>query len=241
MRMESLTEVGVAIAILVGLTGVLAADLPADERPKADSKGVAIRRDGLAEPQAELEKRITSAPVRVMKASGLAGAMGGARVKVTSTDSQEIILPVPQLGGGQIPLSYFIAVTPADAATEFRLRAREDGNVVVLIRLAGKKQDVQIAWSSVVLLTPWEITPNRTHAKSYQAATACVQSTSEKVAKLAANLWPKSDKAEEFAANIQRHIRDMKRSRAAPRSMPWESSIAGRIPSAPPTPISPRR
>jgi len=116
------------LALFLAATALSAVviDLPADERPKADSKGVAIRQDGLAEPQAELEKRITSAPARVMKASGLAGAMGGARVKVTATDPQEIILPVPQLTGGQVPLSYFIAITPAEAATEFRLRARED-------------------------------------------------------------------------------------------------------------------
>jgi len=193
------------------LTGALAGALPANGLPKADSKGVAIRQDGLAEPQAELEKRITSAPARVMKASGLAGAMGGARVKVTSTDPQEMILPVPQLAGGQVPLSYFIAVTPAEAATEFRLRARDEGNVVVLVRLAGKKQDVQITWSSVVLLTLRDVTPNRTPVEPYRAATACVQSKSDEVAKPAADLWPKSDKAEAFAANIQRHIRDMKR------------------------------
>jgi Transglutaminase-like superfamily len=211
MRKESRTKVGVAIAILAGLTGALVADLPADELPKADSKGVAIRPDGLAEPQAELEKRITSTPAGVMKASGLAGAMGGARVKVTSTEPQEIILPVPQLAGGQVPLSYFIAITPADAATEFRLRARDEGNVVVLVRLAGKKQDAQITWSSVVLLTPWDVTPNRTPAEPYRVATACVQAKSDEVAKLAAEIWPKSDKAEAFAASIQRHIRDMKR------------------------------
>src|SRR5262249_45835380 len=162
MRKVSPTQVGVAIAILVGLTGALASDLPADERPKPDSKGVAIRQDGLAGPQAELEKRITSAPARVMKASGLAGAMGGARVKVTSADPQELILPIPQLTGGPVPLASFIAIPPAEAAPAFRLRARDDGNVVVLVRLAGKKQDAQITWSSVVLLTPWDVTPNRT-------------------------------------------------------------------------------
>jgi hypothetical protein len=211
MGKASSTKVGVAIAILVGLTGALAGNLPTDKQPKVESKGVAIRQDGLAEPQTKLEKRITSAPNRVMKASGLAGAMGGARVKVTSTDPQEIILPVPQLTGGQVPLSYFIAITPAEAATEFCLWARDDGNVVVLVRLAGKKQEAQITWSSVVLLTPWDLTPNRTATEPYRAATACVQSKSDEVAKLAAVIWPKSDKAEAFAANIQRHIRDMKR------------------------------
>ena len=149
------------MAILVGLSGSLAADLLADEPPRAGSKGVAIRQDGGVELQAELEKRIASIPRRVMKANGLAGAMGGMQIKVTSTAPQEIILPIPQLARGQVPLSYFVAITPANAATEFRLWTRDEGNVVALVRLAGKKQDAQITWSSVVLLTTWDITPDR--------------------------------------------------------------------------------
>src|SRR5262249_49088893 len=131
--------------------------------------------------------------------------------KARAPEPQEIILPVPQLTGGQAPLCYFVAVTPPEAATELRLRDRGDGNVVVLVRLAGKRQDVQIAWSSVVLLTPWDVTPNRAPAEPYRAATACVQSKSDEVATLAAGLWPGPDKPEAFAANIQRQIRDMKR------------------------------
>ena len=210
MRKESLIKVG-AIITLAALTAALAAELRADELPKADSRGVTLRQAGLAKPNAELEKRITSSPSRVMKACGLAGAMGGMRVKVTSNDPQEIILPVPQLARGQVPLSYFIAITPANAATEFRLKARDEGNVVVLVRLAGNKQDAQLTWSSVVLLTPWDVTPNRAPAEPYREATACVQARSDKVARVAADIWPNSDKAEVFAANIQRHIRDMKR------------------------------
>ena len=210
MRKKSLFKLA-AITILAGLICALAAGLRADELAKADSRGVVIRQNGLAEPQTELEKRIISTTPRVMKASGLAGAMGGMRVKVTSNDPQEIILPVPQLARGQVPLSYFIAINPANAATEVRLWTRDEGNVVVLLRLAGKKQDAQITWSSVALLTPWDITPNRAPAEPYRVATACVQAKSDEVAKVAADIWPKSGKAEAFAANIQRHIRDMKR------------------------------
>jgi hypothetical protein len=42
--------------------------------------GVAIRQDGLAKAQADLEKRIGSAPAQVMEKSGLAGVMGGIHV-----------------------------------------------------------------------------------------------------------------------------------------------------------------
>jgi hypothetical protein len=195
----------------VGLTGTLACDLPAEGLLKSDSEAVAIRQDGLTGTRSELEMRITSAPAQVMKAGGLAGAMGGARVRVTSPKLQEIMLPVPQLTGGQVPLSYFVAATPAEAASEFRLLTRDDGNVVVLVRLAGTRQEVRITWSSVILLTSWDVTPDRTPAEPYRAATACVQSDADDVAELAADLWPKSGKAEVFAANIQLYIREMKR------------------------------
>jgi hypothetical protein len=173
--------------------------------------GVAIRQEGSADRQAALAKRITSAPARAMQGGGLAGAMGGAHVQVTTDAPQEILLPIPQLTGGQVPVCDFISSTPADAVTEFRLRKTADGNIVVVVRLAGKKQDVRITWSAVVLLAARDITPDRTPAEPYRRATACVQSEADEVRKLAAETWPRSGKAAEFAANIQRHIRDMKR------------------------------
>jgi hypothetical protein len=185
---------------------------------KASKKEKSIRQDGLAGLQAELGKSITSAPARVMKNSGLAGTMGGARVKVLSGEPQEVLLPIPQLADGQVPICYFISSTPADAVTEFRLRKRDDGNVVVGVRLVGKKQDVQIAWSSVVLLASRGITPNRTPADPYSKATACVQSRANEITKLATDNWPATGKPSDFAANIQRHIRGMKRI-GRPRSL----------------------
>jgi hypothetical protein len=201
----------VAIVVVVGLAGGVPVPVRGDDLPSGPSPGIAIRHDGLAGLQAELEKRITSTEARAMRASGLAGAMGGARVKVTSTDPQEVILPIPQLAGGQVPLCYFISTTPADAATDFRLRARDDCNVVVAVRLAGKKQEVRIAWAAVVLLAPRAVTPDRTPAEPYKAASSCAQSAADEVAKVAAATWAKTGKITDFAANIQRHIGDMKR------------------------------
>ena len=146
-----------------------------------------------------------------MKSSGLAGAMGGTRVKVTSSDPQEILLPIPQLTGGQVPVCYFINSTPADAVSEFRLRKTADDNVVVGIRLAGKKQDVQITWSAIVLLVPQDVTPDHTPAEPFRTATSCVQSGAAGVKKLALQIWPLSGKAAAFAASIQGHIRTLKR------------------------------
>ena len=178
---------------------------------KAPNKDKTIRQDGLTELQAELAKSIAAAPARAMKNNGLAGAMGGARVKVLASAPQEVLLPIPQLADGQVPICYFISSTPADAVTEFRLRNREDGNVVVVVRLAGKKQDVAIAWSSVVLLASHSVAPNRTLADPYGKPTACVQSGADEIGKLATETWPNTGKPSEFAANIQRHIRAMKR------------------------------
>ncbi|MBO0700739.1 MAG: transglutaminase domain-containing protein [Zavarzinella sp.] len=180
--------------------------------------GVPIKEDGLAGPRAELEKRVADARARVMKASGLAAATGGAHVRVFATDPQEVLLPIPQCLGGQVPLAYFVRTEPADAATESRLRTREGGDAVAVVRLAGKKQDVHITWSAVILLGPHDVTPDRNPAGPYKAATATVQSGADPVTKLAAAIWPGSGKAADFAANIQRHVRDMKRA-DRPRSL----------------------
>jgi hypothetical protein len=179
---------------------------------------VAIRQDGLAGPQADLEKSIAAAPQLAMNKSGLAGAMGGAHIRVTSSESQEILLPIPQLVDGQVPIAFFMRSTPPDAATEFRLVKGADGHVAVLVRLAGKNQDVQIAWASVVLLAADTIIPNRTPAEPYRKATACVQSQADAITQLAMQTWPKSGKASEFAANIQKYIGGMKRT-AQPKSL----------------------
>ena len=180
--------------------------------------GVAVRQDGLARAQSELEKRIDSAGAQVMEKSGLAGVMGGAHVRVISSVPQAVLLPIPQLADGQVPLCYFIRSTPPEAATEFRLGKRDEGNVSIRVRLAGRRRDIKIAWSSIVLLAPRSVTPNQTPIDPYRKATACVQSGADQIDKLAKELWPKSGKPSEFAANVQRHIRQMKGT-AQPRSL----------------------
>jgi Transglutaminase-like superfamily len=208
------------VCFFVGATSgrrLVEAQAAGDQGDRKDV-GVAIRQDGLAKAPADLEKRIDAAPAQVMAKSGLAGVMGGAHVRVISTDPQEVLLPIPQLADGQVPLCYFIRSTPPEAATEFRLGKRDEGDVSVRVRLAGKRQDIKIAWSSIVLLAPKSVTPNRTPVDPYRKATACVQSGADQIDKLAMELWPKSGKASEFAANIQRHIQKMNAT-AQPRSL----------------------
>jgi hypothetical protein len=211
-------SLGLFAGLAAALAGVFWGFSQADLVPKDLTKGVAIQQEGLPALQVELGKTITSAGAQVMKQCGLAGAMGGAHVKVSSKAAQEVLLPIPQLADGQVPICFFISSTPPDAVTEFRIRKREDCNVVVSVRLAGNNPDVQIAWSSVVLLAPQNVTPNTTPADPYRAATSCVQSQADEITKLAAQTWPNTGKASDFAANIQRHIREMKR-KEQPRSL----------------------
>ena len=204
--------------VVVGLAAVLAVSsgsLRADDR---HDNGVVLRTEKSAERHAELMKRIESSPNIVMKASGLAGAMGGVTVRVSSSAPQEIILPVPQLASGQVPVCLFVRNEPSDAVEEYRLWNRGGGNVVLRVRLVGKRQDVKIEWSSVVLLVSDFETSNRVPPEAFRSATACVQSRSLEVKKLAEELWPASDRVVEFAWNIQRHIREMKQT-APPRSL----------------------
>ncbi len=178
---------------------------PASEK----SEGTILFTDRMTEPQTELERRIDAAPDRVMGAAGLAGAVGGAQVRVVIDAPQQILLPLPQLVNGQVPIAFFISATPPDAVTEYRLQKRDAENTVVFVHLRGKKQEVSINWASVVLLTSQEITPNRTIRETYRVATSCVQSTSSEVIELAADLWPESAESETFATELQRHVREM--------------------------------
>src|SRR5688500_3620277 len=129
----------------------IATSLGTDERT---SQGVALQTEKSAEHHAAFVKRIDSSPAAVMKNYGLAAAQGGAMVRVTSNRPQEILIPIPQMVDGQIPVSYFVAGTPSDAVTGYRLWDRGDGNVFLRVRLVGKSQEVSLNWSSVVLIVP---------------------------------------------------------------------------------------
>lgn len=189
-------------AVLFGLTcAAVGADSPS---------GTVIRQTGLADAQTELEKRISAAPKTGMTGSGLAGVMGGARFRLFADGPQDALLPIPQLADGQVPVSFFVRSIPADAA-EFRLEKRDGGDMVLRARLTGKGRDVRLAWAAVVLVAPRIGPRNETSAEPYRRATKCVQAGADEITKLAGATWPKSGKAAEFAASIQRHIRDMKR------------------------------
>jgi hypothetical protein len=194
----------IRVAALIGLCGASRGE---DPSVRVD---VAIQTEEQDQRHAALATRIATAPTRVMKGPGLAGATGGIQVKVLYPLPQEVILPIPQLAGGQAPISLFVRCDPRNAVTEYRLWNRGDGNVVLRVKLVGKPQDVRIEWSSVVLLTANDAVPPDS-PDAFRSASACVQSQSVEIRKLADELWPASGKMAAFAANIQKHVRQMKR------------------------------
>src|SRR6266478_5225428 len=101
-------SLSILAGLVIALVGVFWGSFRANLVPENISQGIAIHQEGLPTLQVELEKTITAAPAPVMNQSGLAGAMGGTHVKVTSSGAQEVLLPMPQLADGQVPLCYFI-------------------------------------------------------------------------------------------------------------------------------------
>ena len=183
------------------------------------SSGVVVEPSGLIPLQDLTAKTVTSAPPRIMKGGGLVGVLGGARVKLLKAGTHEVLLPVPQLTESQTPVCYGISTTPREAAKEYRLHLREESNAVVSVRLQGRQdQEVQIDWSSIILVADRHLSPDRSPPAIYLQPTACVQSGAKPVRTLADKLWPASGKIGLYAANIQEFIRSMKQEKQ-PRSM----------------------
>ncbi len=183
------------------------------ERPNPSPPSQEPEKPAEAKPVAheELVKTLESSPSRQMNQPGLVGAMGGSRVKLLKAGNHELLMTLPQLADHHVPVCFFIRSTPADAMVEYRLEKRDETNVVVNVKLKGEQnQEVQIEWVSVILLTRKSEAAEQAPPKDYQAATACVQSEDKTITKLAEELWPKSGRVNDYAANIQRHIREMK-------------------------------
>ena len=208
-----------SVFVLLVTVNTLAGCGPGTSIPADLTSGTVIKQEGMAALHETLASAVTSAPVNAMSQPGLVGILGGAHVKLLTAGTQEVLLPLPQLVDGQVPVCYFIRSTPPDASTEFRLREREHVNVVVSVRLKGdRNQEVQIDWSAVVLVAGKSVMPNGANPDSYRPPSACVQSESKELKKLAAELWPQNGQVKDYAANIQRHIRELKQ-RKQPRSL----------------------
>ena len=130
--------------------------------------------EGMPSPRDDSATFVGAAPSNVMSQGGLVRASGGAHIELLTAGSHEIHLPIPQLADAQVPVCYYISTKPPNAATEFRLLQREDSNVVVSVWLKGERnQEVQIDWSSVILIAKETVTPNNSEPDPFLAATAC--------------------------------------------------------------------
>lgn len=222
MRNNRLRIAGAVVGVGLGVAGVFLGIFWGNLWPRAAAPqlppGVSLQLPADPRMQAELQKIIASAPAQAMKQPGLAAATGGVHVKVVSEGLHDILLPIPQLVDQQVPLCYFVQISPSDVVDDCQLCTRDGGNVVLSIRLKGKDQEVRISWSSVVLIAPRRTGAPTPPADPYLAASPCVQSKADEVMRLAAKLSPASGSAAEFAANIQQHIRQSVR-REQPRSL----------------------
>ena len=100
-------------------------------------------------------KAITSAQAQKLEGCGLLGAMGGVHVALSGgRGTSEVLIPVPQLDGHQVPVTYAISVTPPETLVECRLCEREGSNRMARVRVKGAPgQKIQITWSSIVLIS----------------------------------------------------------------------------------------
>ncbi len=202
---------GLAIALVFAIFG--AADCFGEAGPgEGDSQaGVRITQEGMDGLEEGLAARITSAEAKVMDRPGLAGAAGGACLKLMRSGSHEVLLPIPQIAGGQAPLCFFVRCAPCEAAEEYRLLRRENGDVVLRVRLKGAAgREIRMDWSSVVLIAGKKSAQEKANPDSFRSPASCVQSGDERVKRIADSLWPESGLAADYARNIQRFIREMK-------------------------------
>jgi hypothetical protein len=186
--------------------------------PERISPGILIERAGMRPIHEDTVAAIKSTPARGMGGPGLAGAMGGVRLKALRIGAYELLVPLPQMADSQIPVSYTIVSKPTDAIAECRLRTRGDSNVAVGVRLSGKPdQEIEITWTSVVLVARKADVGKPDRPEPYLRRTSCVQSDAKEITKLANELWPANGKIDAFAREIQRFIGKMQQ-KHPPRS-----------------------
>lgn len=178
---------------------------------RSAAPGVVIQPSGKTDLGAQISAAASSVSARPMQGCGLAGAVGGVHVKALKAGTHDLVLPMPQLADGQVPVCYYISTTPEQALAECRLQERAAAGVFVNVTLkATQNQEIQIDWASVVLIASKATAPSQTQPEQYLPATACVQSDAKEVKELADKLWPGNGKLEDYARNIQGFIRDMK-------------------------------
>ena len=207
------------LCILSGALLLLAACQTLSPVTQDLSPGVVIHQPDMQTLHKALVDHITTDPKVTIGHAGLVAARGGARLKLLKPGMQQVLLPLPQLTDGQVPLCYYICSTPPEAVVELQLQKREQLNDIVSVHLKGeRKQEVLLEWSSVILIAENIAAPTQSRPDSYRAATGCVQSASPEVQQLAGQLWPANGDVERYARNIQQFVKEMEYAKQ-PRSL----------------------
>ena len=220
-----------SIPLGIGVFALLMAGLGCNRGnadPAGNGQGVVIDQVRRSSVHDQMVKLMTSAPSRRIKGGGVACIQGGGRVKLMTSGTHEILLPMPQLTDSQIPLCYAVITTPLKSGSQFRLCERQGSNTVVTVQLNGTQgQEVKIDWSALILLTDRPGADSRSPAEPYVRATSCVQAADKQVKAQAERLWPANGKIEGYAVAIQDFIRGMKQEKA-PRSLDAVSILESR-------------
>ncbi len=206
------------IVVICAMIGASVGGCKQEESGRQDtSQGVVIKQPDKESLPNELTSPSSSS--RAMKSPGIAGVMGGTHIKAFKSGIYEVLLPMPQLADSQVPIYYYISTNPEQSLLEYRLRRRDESNVVVNVQLKGtQNEEIRIDWSSFVLIAGKTVAENQVEPAEYLAATSCVQSKDKQVTVLAAKLWPESGNVNDYAKNIQDFIRNMKQ-KEQPRTM----------------------
>ena len=183
------------------------------------AKGVVLEHAGMDRLHAQIGGAISSAPVGVMGGTGVAGAQGGARVKLLKGGKHEVLMPLVQLTNGQVPLVYTIETEPKGALVDCRVFTRRGANVVAGLQIqGGKGEEIAIDWAAIILMVEDGGHQPAEGAEPYLAATSCVQSGAEEIGEIADELWPSDGNLLEYSANIQRFVGSMQQ-KERPRSL----------------------
>lgn len=151
-------------------------------------------------------------PPRIMRGSGLVGAMGGVNLKAQRAGTYDLLLPMPQIVNSQVPVFYTLDTKPKTALTACRLQVRDDGNAFISLKMgASADQEISVEWYSVVLIAPKALSQDRSTPEPFRAASPCAEADAAPIVALAGKLYPAGGAVQPYATNIQEFVRKMER------------------------------
>ncbi len=210
MSINSLYKAAVISILLYSL--LLFYSCSGDNSGTADiSQGILIDSGAMKTAKNELLSIIPAHESLPPKGPGLALAMGGAHLRILKEKYSEVIITMPQITNGQVPVAYAVSCSPEGSCLEYRIIKRDKLNTAVRITVNGKKDaEIQIEWIAVVLLkNKPEMQSEIRCPESLIKPTSCVQAEHKNIKALSRELWPEDGEINSYAENIQSFIMGM--------------------------------